>query len=444
MASQETSRTLDVAGIGFGPSNLALAIALRERGREAPNAAFFERSTSFGWHRGMLIDDATMQISFLKDLVTLRDPRSSFSFLCYLQEHGRLVDFINHQILVPSRAEFHDYLAWAAARVPEAVSYGSEVIAVRPVPGDRAVDCVELVIRDVAEPGRTRTRLARNLVLATGLQPALPDGVEPSDRVWHSSDFLHRLAELPPAPERTFTVVGAGQSAAEITNHLLGTFPDARVHAVFSRYGYSVADDSPFANRIFDPAAVDDYYLASPAVRESLMRYHGNANYSVVDLDLIKEIYRRQYQEKVAGIHRLRIANVSRVRAVAPAAAGVDGVEVQIEFLPNGDVETVNSDIVIFATGYRPADPLPLLGELADFIELDDEGMLRVDRNYRVVTSEKLTCGIYLQGATEHTHGISSSLLSMTAVRSGEIAESLCADLRHSPARAVTGALRTP
>lgn len=37
----------------------------------------------------MLIDDATMQVSFLKDLVTLRNPASEFSFLCYLQSKGR-------------------------------------------------------------------------------------------------------------------------------------------------------------------------------------------------------------------------------------------------------------------------------------------------------------------------------------------------------------------
>ena len=29
----------------------------------------------------MLIDDATMQVSFLKDLVTLRNPGSDFTFL---------------------------------------------------------------------------------------------------------------------------------------------------------------------------------------------------------------------------------------------------------------------------------------------------------------------------------------------------------------------------
>jgi L-ornithine N5-oxygenase len=63
----------------------------------------------------MLLDDATMQVSFLKDLVTLRNPTSEFSFLCYLHSKGRLIDFINHKNLFPLRVEFHDYFAWAAA-----------------------------------------------------------------------------------------------------------------------------------------------------------------------------------------------------------------------------------------------------------------------------------------------------------------------------------------
>ncbi|HEU5108903.1 MAG TPA: SidA/IucD/PvdA family monooxygenase, partial [Micromonosporaceae bacterium] len=64
----------DVVGVGFGPSNLALAIAIEEHNRARPDAGltglFLERQPRFGWHRGMLIDDATMQVSFLKDLVT--------------------------------------------------------------------------------------------------------------------------------------------------------------------------------------------------------------------------------------------------------------------------------------------------------------------------------------------------------------------------------------
>ncbi|MDT5138943.1 MAG: L-ornithine N5-monooxygenase, partial [Mycobacterium sp.] len=57
-------------GIGFGPSNLALAIALAERGT---SAVFAEAQPRFGWHRGMLMPGTRMQVPFLKDLVTLRN-----------------------------------------------------------------------------------------------------------------------------------------------------------------------------------------------------------------------------------------------------------------------------------------------------------------------------------------------------------------------------------
>ncbi|WP_031186853.1 SidA/IucD/PvdA family monooxygenase, partial [Streptomyces sp. NRRL S-1896] len=93
----------------------------------------------------------------------------------------------------------------------------------------------------------------------------------------------------------------------------------AEVCAVFSRYGYSPADDSSFANRIFDPEAVDDYFAAPEEVKSRLMAYHGNTNYSVVDIDLIDDLYRQMYREKVLGTERLRFLNVSRVTGVETA-----------------------------------------------------------------------------------------------------------------------------
>jgi L-ornithine N5-oxygenase len=48
-----------------------------------------------------------------------------------------------------------------------------------------------------------------------------------------------------------------------------------------------------------------------------------------------------------------------------------------------------------------------------------------VERDYRLVTSPRLRCGIYLQGGAGHTHGLISSLLSNTAIRSGEIVDSI-------------------
>ncbi|WP_329110342.1 lysine N(6)-hydroxylase/L-ornithine N(5)-oxygenase family protein [Micromonospora sp. NBC_01699] len=419
----------DIVGVGFGPSNLALAIALTEQaGATAPgestpplSAIFLERQQSFGWHRGMLLDDATMQVSFLKDLVTLRNPTSRFSFLAYLHAKDRLVDFINHKTLYPLRIEYHDYLEWAAAQVDDLVRYGHEVIGVRPVTTDDGIELVDVLV-DTGEG--TTVHRARNLVLATGLQPRLPAGVIADDRIWHSRDLLFNLDRQTGAAPSRFVVVGAGQSAAEITAHLHERFPDAEVCAVFSRYGYSPADDSSFANRIFDPGAVDDYFDAPAEVKTQLMDYHGNTNYSVVDGDLIAELYRRSYREQVLGQSRLRLLNTSRLRA---AVSDPDGVQVTIETLITGQPAVLDADVLVCATGYDPVDPASMLGELNRYCHRDELGRLRLDRDYRVSTGDELRCGVYLQGGTEHSHGISSSLLSNGAVRAAEILESIVA-----------------
>ncbi|MGH3757810.1 lysine N(6)-hydroxylase/L-ornithine N(5)-oxygenase family protein [Actinophytocola sp.] len=415
----------DVIGIGFGPSNLALAIAIAEHsaghsaGHDGPvRGLFLERQPDFGWHRGMLIEDATMQVSFLKDLVTMRNPTSEFSFLSYLYSVGRLVDFINQKSLFPLRVEFHDYLAWAATRLAHAVRYDHEVIAVDPVTEHGVVGSFDVTARHGAD---TTTYRARDLVFGMGLEPRLPDGARLSDRVWHNRDLLARIERLGETPER-FAVVGAGQSAAEVTKFLHDRFPHAQVCAVFSRYGYSPSDDSPFANRVFDPEAVDQYFTAPEHVKEMILDYHANTNYSVVDTDLIEELYRRTYQEKVLGTPRLRLFNVSRV---AEAVETGDGVRATIESLTTREKTVLDCDVLVYATGYRPADPLRLLGDLAALCRRDDQDRPVVARDYRVDTDDELRAGLYLQGSTEHTHGISSSLLSTTAVRAGQILRSI-------------------
>jgi len=413
----------DVVGVGFGPSNLALAIALTEHnaaaGTETVTSHFLERQGRFGWHRGMLIDNATMQVSFLKDLVTMRNPTSEFSFLAYLHSKGRLVDFINHKNLFPLRIEFHDYFEWAAAKVDDLVSYGSEVLSVSPVFDGEEIAYFDVHARTDGELVKLR---ARNLVMGTGLRPNLPEEVTPGDRVWHNSDLLHRLEGVETDDPRRFVVVGAGQSAAEVSALLHDRFPKAQVCAIFSRYGYSPADDSAFANRIFDPEAVDRFYAAPETVKEQLMRYHGATNYSAVDIDLIDELYRRIYREKVQGIERLKLFNVSRPSKVLDTGSGV---RVTVEALETGERTQLDADFVVYATGYLPADPTPLLGELAGACLRDADGRLNVGRDYRIVTEPPLRGGIYLQGGTEHTHGITSSLLSNTAIRVGEILQSI-------------------
>ncbi|OBK51987.1 L-lysine 6-monooxygenase [Mycobacterium sp. 1081908.1] len=391
-------------GVGFGPSNLALAIALAERGLPA---VFAEQQPRFGWHLGMLLPHARMQVPFLKDLVTLRNNKSDFTFLNYLSERGRLVEFIGRHTLFPSRMEFHDYLQWAASRVAADVRYGHRVVEI-----------------SAGEPGfevRTepdRVIHAATLVLATGLQPELPAGVDESPRQWHSHRLLGNLAALNLFAPRRFAVVGAGQSAAEVVAHLHETFPLAEVHSIFARYGYSSADDNPYANRIFDPSAMDEFYRADAHVRQRLLDYHRSTNYSAVDPELIDELYSREYAELVAGSRRLFMHNASEVVGTQEYP---DKVRVTISHLIDHTQATLDCDAVVYATGYAPLDVRCFLGDLVGRYEFDSHGRPAVTRDYRLVPKAGAPGDIYLNGAVEHTHGLSSSLLSNVAVRAGEI-----------------------
>lgn len=412
-----SGRVLDVVGVGFGPSNLGLAIAIEEHNcqhgnRHQISAEFVEAKNEFGWHTGMLIPGTTMQISFLKDLASQRNVQSKYTFLKYLTDRGRLNEFINHQTFFPTRLEFHDYLEWAAALVDATVHFGTRAIAVR----DEG-DCLAV---EVDGPGVTTLR-ARSVVLAGGLQPQLPAGVVETPRQFHNHGLLTKIPNLPSLGHGRFVVVGAGQSAAEVTDYLHTTFPAAEVHGVFAKYGYSPADDSPYANRVFDPAAVDDFYTAEPTVRQRLMDYHRATNYSCVDLPLIEELYRREYAERVAGRRRLFFRGASSVQS---AIEDDHGVRVSIEHHPTKTVETLDCDGVVYSTGFTPMSLPDILGEL-----FDDPGYEAdrpaVERDYRLRASRELSGPIYLQGGTEHTHGLSSSLISNIAVRSGEIVESI-------------------
>ncbi|WP_331727346.1 lysine N(6)-hydroxylase/L-ornithine N(5)-oxygenase family protein (plasmid) [Streptomyces sp. NBC_00161] len=439
----------DVVGIGFGPSNMSLAIALEEHGASAPQhpvkSHFFERQPSFGWHRNMLLPSTTMQISFLKDLATFRNPMSRFSFVSYLHASDRLVQFVNNQDFFPTRHEFHQYLEWAAAGLRDKVTYGAEVTSIRPVTeaGSRTPNLLEIEVR--SGDGTISVVTARNVTISTGLVPRLPEGVTSDETVWHSSEFLSKFNSQASGDLKSVAVVGAGQSAAEITRFLYDSLPHAQVSAVIPSYGYSVADDTPFANQVFDPDAVDEYYFGTERARDAFWRYHRNTNYSVVDADVIRALYQRSYEEQVrGGSQRLHFRNLTRVSEVERAGSGA---RVVLHSLLDDRTEELAVDALVFATGYDGLDPARLLGDFDQHFQRDAAGRHRVERDYRLVTASGLTCGVYLQGGTEHTHGMSSSLLSNIAVRSGEIADSIVLrrterelDLNHPVAEASSAA----
>lgn len=103
------SNCYDVLGIGFGPANIALAIALEELMPNI-NVKFFEMRERSMWQPEMLIDRSDIQNNPLRDLVTPRNPRSKYTFINYLYEQGRLFEYLNLGIQFPLRKEYAYYI----------------------------------------------------------------------------------------------------------------------------------------------------------------------------------------------------------------------------------------------------------------------------------------------------------------------------------------------
>lgn len=245
---------LDLLCIGFGPASLAIAIALHDTQTtitHIPKALFLEKQPQFAWHAGMQLPGAKMQISFLKDLATPRDPRSKFTFINYLFEKGRLNQFINLSTFLPTRVEYEDYLRWCASHFEREgkVAYGMEVESVRPgsKTSDGKITSWEVTTLDT-RTGEYIRRQARHVVIAVGGRPVVPQNMQGLKHIAHSSQFASTIRQIEQREEGRklrFAVIGSGQSAAEIFNDLGERFPDAEVKLVIKGASLRPSDDSP-------------------------------------------------------------------------------------------------------------------------------------------------------------------------------------------------------
>ncbi len=421
--------SFDMIGIGFGPSNLGLSVALHEMAEgdgEGLNSLFLERKEKFIWHPEMLLDGARIQVSYHKDLVTLRNPRSKFTFINYLWEKGRLVDFLNLEDHSPSRAEFNDYYSWVAAQMDEMVEYGHEVQEIAPVFGKRKeVNFLRVTSRKKGSD-EEKHFLTRNLVLETGATPSVPRGVDlkKSKRVIHTSNFLLDIEDRFPdraAPYR-FVVVGAGQSGAEIFRYLFTEYPNANVTATFRRHAYKPADASQFVNEVYNPEMVDVFYGLDRDDRQKVIDAHYDTNYAVVDASLISDIYAHRYQRKVQGQNGIEVRPLMNLDLIVEDE---DQVVAEFTDVRAQKTEKITADGIVLATGYTRPKKHPLLSQLEPFLQESDSGSYAVDRDYRLRSNDAFLPDVFLQGFCEGTHGISDPVLSVLPNRTGEIANAI-------------------
>jgi L-ornithine N5-monooxygenase len=406
--------------IGAGPANLALAVAVEESGHPelAEQTLLLEQSPDIKWQRDLLMPWARSQVSFLKDLVTLRNPRSKFSFLNFLHDQNRLDEFVNLGTFHPFRWEFSDYLQWVARSLEKVrIRYEARVQRIEPVRGT-----------DGSITGWTATLTngdtirARDLVLGGGRDPHVPEVLAdlPPDRLIHSAHYQRRIAQLPADTPLRAVVVGGAQSAAEMFMALHDNLPNSTRTMIVRSVGPQNYQTSKFVNELFFPSFVDRFYDSPPEVRQQLLEELHLTNYSGAAPPFLENIYTTLYQQRGVGNQRSQVRTLTEV---VGARVADDEVVLDLRDRTSGKVEPLHCDLVLLGTGFDQRMPT-MVRELADRVGLSE---VSVSRCYRVELGASAWGAVYLQGVNEGTHGIADSLISVLAHRSHDIVTDLLA-----------------
>ena len=402
--------THDFVAIGLGPYNLGLA-CLVEPITELSGVFLEARpQAEFGWHTGMTLEGTHLQTPFLSDLVTLADPTSPYSFLNYLKETGRLYPFYIRENFYPLRTEFSNYCRWAAGKLRD-VRFGEEVTEVHyeESTGDYVV-CT----------GQSRTYRARHLVLGTGTPPHLPPACAGlGGDLIHNSAYLDHRDRL--RRKRSVTVVGSGQSAAEVYLDLL---TDIDTHG----YRLTWVTRSPrffpleYTKLTLEMTSPDyvDYFHALPEDTRYRLEAGQNGLYKGIDSDLVNEIYDLLYAKSVERPVNTRLmTNTALTSAAYDEQTGTYTLGLRHE--EQGRDFTLSTEGLVLATGYRYTPPA-FLEPVRDRIRWDAHGRFDVARNYSIDHTGR---GIFLQNGGTHTHSITSPDLGMGAYRNSWIIREL-------------------
>ncbi|MFI5800073.1 lysine N(6)-hydroxylase/L-ornithine N(5)-oxygenase family protein [Streptomyces sp. NPDC051677] len=405
-ALPEASRIHDFVGIGLGPFNLGLACLTEPI--DGLDGVFLESKPDFEWHAGMFLDGAHLQTPFMSDLVTLADPTSPYSFLNYLKEKGRLYSFYIRENFYPLRVEYDDYCRWAAGKL-SSVRFSTTVAEVTYDESD-ALYAVRTTAGDVHR--------ARHLVLGTGTSPYVPQACAGlgGDFI-HNSRYVQHKAEL--QKKESITLVGSGQSAAEIYHDLLGEIDvhGYRLNWVTRSPRFFPLEYTKLTLEMTSPEYID-YFRALPERTRYRLTAEQKGLFKGIDGDLINEIFDLLYQKNLGGPVPTRLLTNSSLNSAAYADGSYTLSFRQEEQEKDFEIE---SQGLVLATGYRYAEP-EFLAPVKDRLRYDSQGNFDVARNYAIDTTGR---GVFLQNAGVHTHSITSPDLGMGAYRNSYIIREL-------------------
>ncbi|WP_149207513.1 lysine N(6)-hydroxylase/L-ornithine N(5)-oxygenase family protein [Flavobacterium johnsoniae] len=403
----EDRKVYSLIGIGIGPFNLGLAALLEPV--DDVSSLFFDQREQFNWHPGLLFDHVTLQTPFLCDCVSMADPTSKFSFLNFLKKTDRLYKFFIRENFFVLRKEYNLYCQWVIKQLQNC-RFSSSVREIYYRDG-----LYELHVFH-KDQDQTKIYYAEKLVLGTGTVPILPDFVDLNEmeKVCHTSSYLFRKEEI--LEQDTVTVIGSGQSAAEVFFDLLQNRPKNLKLNWYSRPDRFFAME--YSKLILEHTSPDyiDYFHQMSASDRKVMLDRQKSQFKGVNFDLLNEIYDYMYALSVDN-DDIGVKIRPNIQLDGITTGIHNNYELHLEQVEQHKKFTDKADYVILGTGYHYQEP-QFLKDIQHRISRTSTGSYDVKRNY---TIDNNGSEIFVQNAEIHTHSYISSDLGMGAYRNSYI-----------------------
>jgi lysine N6-hydroxylase len=409
----------DFVAVGVGPFNLGLAClssALPDL-----RCVFLDKEAEFNWHPGMLIDEVTLQSPFLADLVSMADPTSPFSYLNYRKQQGSLFNFFVRENFYLERQEYNRYCRWAVSRLDN-IRFNHQVEQVVYDPDRRAYR----VTGTETKNKKTFSFLTKKLVVGVGMKPRIPDCLRsvPRGSELHSSRYLRNKPEL--QKKKKITVVGGGQSGAEIFYDLL---KDSE------KYGYQL-DWVTRAPRFFQMETAKltleilcgdygTYFHALDKPTKQKIIEEQKSVYCGANQSLLDEIYdfldasRHRNLPQVQLMPCMNLIDVERDNSACSGDSNSSsaGYFLQFAHTQTGKRYQTRTEGLILSSGHQYDVPAFMEG-VFDRIERDDQGKYRQKENWSVDIHGR---EIFIQNAGFESHGLINQDLGMSCYRNSRI-----------------------
>ncbi len=213
-------------------------------------------------------------------------------------------------------------------------------------------------------------------------------------------------------------MIGGGQTGAECVLELRRRgFTDIRW--LGSRSSFASLDDSPSANEMFRPSYAE-FLDGLPLERRRELAKENVLTSDGISAETLRALFQDNYEEMLRN-DRAPVTMLPGRRVIAGRHEG-HGAVLTCEQAHGQERHEVRFTVV--AAGRRPA-PLPFDTRFLEMIDTDELGNPTVETDYSLRWKHSDRHKIFVQNRSRYAHGLQDSNLSLIAVRSALIINSL-------------------